>query len=391
MLMDYLKDVGLKKRFVTVPHMLAGILIVAMSAAPAVALAEGLKLTGISPTPVTESASPQRLILKGNGFSEKSLVALSRAGKVAVLPGSQVEYLNNTTLGIEVITAKLPGEWAVQVGSEDNRHSNVLYFQVVQASNTAATPRSTKENEKLPTQPTATMDKSRHAAMSKNVQLGQGQILGVEWLDRQPKGNYTLQLLVSSSRYNLTHFARMHKGLDGPLAAYAFDKDGNRLQVLTMGSYSSREEAMQAASTLPAGVKGWPRSLASVQQVMLPESLPPQGEALSANTNATSAQYKDTAWAWSQDPSHYTVQLAAAKSEKSLESVMASINLPGELAVVQTLREGELWYVLIYGSFASREAATGTIERLPARLKQSQPWPRSFASIQGELSKATPR
>jgi len=339
-------------------------------------------------------------VLKGQGFSEKSMVALSRAGKVSVLPREKVTYLNETTLAIDVVTKGMPGEWAVQVGSEDNRHSKVLFFEVIQANKQQAkeSPRpmaATKDVKSLTkSKPnpslvgahrTAKVDTNKKAKTGDRVEL-----LGNEWLGEQPKGNYTLQLLVSSSRYNLTLFVKKHHGLADPLAAYAINKDGAHLQVLTMGSYPSREAAEQAASALPSGVKGWPRGMGSVQQMMLPEKVAQQSREVKPGGGAEGARYKDTAWVWSQNPGHYTVQLAAAENEAAIDTVMYGISLPGELAVVQTLRSGKIWYVLIYGSFADREATAGTIERLPEGLKQNKPWPRRFASLQGELSRATP-
>lgn len=354
-----------------------------------------IKLARVTPSQVFERKGPQRLTLKGQGFSKRSLVALSRAGKVSVLPADKVEYVNDRTLVVEVSTEGLIGEWAARIGSEDKRYSNVLYFKVVDRENPSLSQnRKSASAQDEATKPTTTIPAGgpTHPIAKKKNARNVEKILGNEWLSRQPKQNYTLQLLVSSSRYNLTLFTRKHQDLTGPLASYAFNKDGSQFHALTMGSYASREKAMQAASRLPDGVKGWPRILASVQQLMLPESSPLQDTARSKSTNAQVAQdkYKDTAWAWSQDPTHYTVQLAGGRDEKLLEAAMYQDSLPHELAVVLSTRKGRIWYVLIYGSFASRDAADAAIQQLPEKLKRGKPWARRFAIIQSEMSSSTP-
>jgi DamX protein len=100
---------------------------------------------------------------------------------------------------------------------------------------------------------------------------------------------------------------------------------------------------------------------------------------------------KDTAWVWSQNPGHYSIQLASASDEASIEAVMARLSLPAELAVVQSQRNGQPWYVMIYGHFVSKEAALEAVARLPAALKKAGPWVRQFSALQSEIGQATSR
>ena len=100
---------------------------------------------------------------------------------------------------------------------------------------------------------------------------------------------------------------------------------------------------------------------------------------------------KDTAWVWSQNPNHYTIQLAGASDEVALEAVMRGISLPGEMAVVETQRSGKPWYALIYGHFSNKEAAQGTVARLPTSLEKAGPWIRRFSALQSEIGQALGR
>jgi septal ring-binding cell division protein DamX len=338
----------------------------------------GLKLTGVSPSPITGSNQPQRIIIKGTGFAEGAKVALSRDGEIEVLSGDQVKFLSSRALAIDVTTGEAAAEWAVMVANPDNRSSNLLGFAI-----SAATAKTANEGKPVTASKKSASGAHAHQATPRKNADSQG-LLDQQWLAAQPGEHYTLQLLASSSRVNLTMFVRQYPRLT-PLARFVMDTNGTRMHVLTLGSYPDREAAERAAKALPAQFKPWVRSMASVQQVMVtaPNPAVPGGA-------ATGLAIRDTAWVWSQNPSHYTVQLAAAGSERAIEAAMRRTALPGEQVVVQTLRKGEPWYALIYGSFASMDAARGTIERLPAALKQAGPWVRSFASLQGELSRDTP-
>jgi septal ring-binding cell division protein DamX len=209
---------------------------------------------------------------------------------------------------------------------------------------------------------------------------GSEALLGADWYRAQPKSHYTLQLLASNSRMNLRLFVRKHPQLD-PVASFMMRRGGEPLYVLTTGSYPNREAALTAAERLSEGLKAWPRSLADVLSVM--EQEPAEAQPAAATGEI---QKKDTAWIWSRDPLHYTVQLAGAESEKAINEAMQRAGLGGEMSVVRTERNGKAWYVLIYGSYADREEAKRSIERLPAELQRTSPWPRSFASLQDELS-----
>jgi DamX protein len=117
---------------------------------------------------------------------------------------------------------------------------------------------------------------------------------------------------------------------------------------------------------------------------MLQEKIP------ESRSEAVADASPDAAWIWSQDPTRYTIQLAAAGNEAAVLAVKQQVSLPDELAVAKALRDGEPWFVLVYGSFPSKESARDTINRLPSELKQSGPWARSFSSLQDELSRSTP-
>jgi septal ring-binding cell division protein DamX len=307
----------------------------------------------------------------------------------------------------------------VQVSTPDNRRSNVLRFRVetpvkeektaekAPAETTAVKPTAKAETKAAAKTPEPAMVKTKPVSTAKPTtnepaktaekraipastkETKDSGIRGYEWYASQPKSSFTLQLLASEKRQNVEAYAKQHK-LKSPLGEFVMEHNGKQLYALTQGSYPNRASAEKAAASLPAGIKPWVRTMASIQKVMKREKPVVAKAKAAVEPVASGERYKDTAWVWSQDPNHYTVQLSAASSEQAIEADMRRISLPGEMTVVQTLRDGKPWYALLYGSFATKEAARGTIARLPAKLRQAGPWPRSFASLQDEISRSTP-
>jgi len=57
----------------------------------------------------------------------------------------------------------------------------------------------------------------------------------------------------------------------------------------------------------------------------------------------------------------------------------------GKLAVIKTSRNGKPWYVVVGGSFTSRNAASGWAGKLPAAMKNGTPWVRELAAIRPQI------
>lgn len=313
-------------------------------------------LKGIIPDTVIGSELPQTLTLQGGGFTAESRVALSWGGRVEMLEEGEVIFRDAEHLEIALVTGTEPETWAVQVGGPHDSRSNVMRFNVVAAV------------------PTETMVKDRREPAPAAVAQEPD-----EWISRQTPGNFTLQLLATALPDGIEEYIREHAPLPSPLARFDQIRNGQRLHVLVQGSYASRAEAEGAAKGL-AKLAPWVRDFASIKQVMV------MPQAVSVTPSV--ANTKDMAWVWSQNPQHFTIQLSGAAKEAAVEAEINGIELPGELAVVQTLRQGKPWYVLVYGSFNSRDDANAAISLLPSPLKNTTPWARTFASLQDEAKGA---
>lgn len=342
------------------------------------------KVSGVSPSPVIASDEKQRIIIKGSGFTKGSRVALSRGGQIEVWPASDVEYLSSKELAVNVITGQVKAKWSVMVGNEDNRTSNLFGFTVAPGGSAKA-----GNKPKASGKSTGMNERRAEAAQGVSaISAGQtAQLLGSNWYKAQPGTHYTIQLLASNSRMNLMMIARKHPEL-APLASFMMEKNGGRLHVLTSGSYPSRAAAEEAKKGLPPGLEPWSRTITSIQDVMATE--PDYSGTMSKGDAAEGIMTRDTAWVWTQNPEHYTIQLAAAGSQQAIVKAIQQSSLTGDAVIVKIQRQARPWYLWIYGSYASKVEAETVIERLPHGLKKDRPWIRRFANVQDELSQTMP-
>lgn len=371
---------------------------------------EKLALSGVVPDPVIGSARPQTITLHGTGLVPGSKVAVSWSGKVQAIDPAQTVVSDPGHMALTLTTGEQAATWAVQVSSPDNQRSNILRFRVEAPPPQAAT--SADDAGAAPIVPNGeAMDSAMVAdkpaqrpiphtrqkmGNSEKVQtnspvngvtaVAERRILGSEWVKAQPDGNYTLQLVAVSATAAMEEFLAANPSLNGPFGSFMQLKEGKPLYVLTQGSYPSREEAAAAALRFPGVLQAWPRDFAGIKKVISAPDRPTAHVPL-----PHSGSIQDTAWVWSQDPTRYTIQLAGASDEAAIEAVMSGISLPGELAVVQTLRNNQQWYTLIYGQFADKAAAQDTVAQLPAPLQAAGPWVRSFGELQEEVAQASGR
>jgi hypothetical protein len=85
---------------------------------------------------------------------------------------------------------------------------------------------------------------------------------------------------------------------------------------------------------------------------------------------------------WRAKPNNYTIQIAAAHSEPNITKLAKKLSSSHPYYVYRTKRDGKPWFILIYGSFAGKQAASLVRDSLaPDIRKDSTPWVRK----QGEV------
>ena len=87
--------------------------------------------------------------------------------------------------------------------------------------------------------------------------------------------------------------------------------------------------------------------------------------------------------------SAYIVELAHAANKSDLDALRASLHLArGQLYELHLLRDGADWWLLVWGTFDSVEAARAARSELPSDAPLNAGWPRLVAPLQKEARHA---
>jgi len=86
----------------------------------------------------------------------------------------------------------------------------------------------------------------------------------------------------------------------------------------------------------------------------------------------------------------YTIQLLAAREMGTILAFMDKHDLKKKASYFRTVFKGKDWFVLVYGKYASFQAASNAVKHLPRRLKHYKPWPRNYAGIHKAIASYSP-
>lgn len=96
---------------------------------------------------------------------------------------------------------------------------------------------------------------------------------------------------------------------------------------------------------------------------------------------------KNASEAVAQIPSgEYTIQLSGATHRGSLNAWARQQNLTG-YHVYETQRNGQPWYVLVRGSYATSAEAKQAISTLPEAVRAKSPWVKPLSQVRKEAAK----
>ncbi|EJX0216042.1 cell division protein DamX [Salmonella enterica] len=82
--------------------------------------------------------------------------------------------------------------------------------------------------------------------------------------------------------------------------------------------------------------------------------------------------------------SHYTLQLSNSSNYDNLNRWAKKENLKNYV-VYETTRNGQPWYVLVTGVYASKEDAKRAVSTLPADVQAKNPWAKPLHQVQADL------
>ena len=75
-----------------------------------------------------------------------------------------------------------------------------------------------------------------------------------------------------------------------------------------------------------------------------------------------------------RDPDNWTIQLVAASEYVSVQRFIVENGLQDRTEIMRSQRNGEPWFVVIYGVYTTLDEARQALEALPSKLRKNRPW-----------------
>jgi DamX protein len=105
---------------------------------------------------------------------------------------------------------------------------------------------------------------------------------------------------------------------------------------------------------------------------------------------APSGAARDANWILAQPSGAFTLQLVSLSSADRARAYIAQQPDPGAFATYRLMRNGQIFHVVVYGTFPSKAEADQAAARLPRSVGNVQPWVRQFGQVQ-ESIRSTPQ
>ena len=87
-------------------------------------------------------------------------------------------------------------------------------------------------------------------------------------------------------------------------------------------------------------------------------------------------------WVTQQNPRYYTLQIASSRDVDKIKSYFDTYEMQGKAGYYKSVRDGEDWYNLVYGSYSTIDEANAAIAQLPDEIRKWSPWVRKIIGVQ---------
>jgi DamX protein len=98
-------------------------------------------------------------------------------------------------------------------------------------------------------------------------------------------------------------------------------------------------------------------------------------------------QINDEKWILSQNKNFYTLQLLGAKNKDDILNFAHKKKFKGQYAMFTSVRNGEIWYHLIYGTYKDKITALNTVQAIPKKIGIGKPWIRPMLDVQNAIKR----
>jgi DamX protein len=92
-------------------------------------------------------------------------------------------------------------------------------------------------------------------------------------------------------------------------------------------------------------------------------------------------------WILQQSATDYTFQLMGSWEKQEVVAFLEKYALAGDIAEFESMRNGRVWYALIYGVYDNKQAALDASSKWPAPINTLPSWLRRFDSVQQQINK----
>lgn len=138
------------------------------------------------------------------------------------------------------------------------------------------------------------------------------------------------------------------------------------------------EAAPAVTAKRPEPVPAHPAVTAPAATVVAPAAKPVEAAAAAGGSVGNVNALK------SAPGSHYTLQLSSSSNFSNLDSWAKKENIK-DYVVYKTARNGQPWYVLVSGVYATRDDAKRAVAALPADVQAKNPWTKPIHQVQADL------
>lgn len=120
------------------------------------------------------------------------------------------------------------------------------------------------------------------------------------------------------------------------------------------------------------------------------EPIPSSEPASNINESLADTTLKDKDWIMQQSATAFTFQLMGTWDRAEVDSFVKKHSLTGNMAVFASMRDGKVWYALIYGVYPSKAVAQRSSKQWSSPLNKVSPWLRRFDDVQKQIIDKAP-
>lgn len=139
-----------------------------------------------------------------------------------------------------------------------------------------------------------------------------------------------------------------------------------------------------AKSTAPAAEPAKPAATSTAKPAATTAAPAAAATATAATTTAAGKESGDVGSLKGAPGNNYTLQLSSSSNYDNLNNWAKKENIQ-KYVVYQTTRNGQPWYVLVSGMYATKDDAKRAVAALPANVQAKNPWAKPLHQVQSDL------